>query len=47
MVIVGIGGLGSIIALYLTLAGIGYIKIIDQDILEIHNIHHQTLYNII
>ncbi|MEM1546950.1 MAG: HesA/MoeB/ThiF family protein [Candidatus Methanomethylicia archaeon] len=44
--IVGIGGLGSIIALYLTLAGIGYIKIIDQDILEIHNIHRQVLYNI-
>jgi molybdopterin/thiamine biosynthesis adenylyltransferase len=44
--IVGIGGLGSIAALYLTLAGVGYIKIIDQDILEIHNIHRQVLYSI-
>jgi adenylyltransferase/sulfurtransferase len=44
--IVGVGGLGSIAALYLTLAGVGYIKIIDQDILEIHNIHRQVLYSI-
>jgi len=44
--VVGVGGLGSIVALYLALAGIGYIKIIDQDILEIHNIHRQVLYSI-
>lgn len=43
--IVGIGGLGSIASLYLTLAGVGYIKIIDHDIIEKHNLHRQILYD--
>lgn len=43
--IVGVGGLGSIASLYLTLAGIGHIKIIDHDIIEKHNLHRQILYD--
>jgi adenylyltransferase/sulfurtransferase len=44
--IVGVGGLGSVSALYLALAGIGYIKLIDQDTVEIHNLHRQVLYSL-
>lgn len=43
--IVGIGGLGSIASIYLTLAGIGHIRIIDHDIIEEHNLHRQILYD--
>ncbi|MDR0372884.1 MAG: HesA/MoeB/ThiF family protein [Nitrososphaerota archaeon] len=42
--VVGIGGLGSISSLYLALAGVGCIRVIDQDILEPHNLHRQILY---
>lgn len=43
--VVGVGGLGSISSLYLALAGIGYIRVIDQDTVETHNLHRQILYN--
>ncbi len=42
--IVGVGGLGSVSSLYLALAGVGYLRVIDQDILEIKNLHRQILY---
>jgi adenylyltransferase/sulfurtransferase len=42
--IVGLGGLGTISSLYLTLAGVGRIRLIDQDTVEIHNLHRQVLY---
>ena len=42
--IVGVGGLGTVSALYLTLAGVGYIRVIDQDTIEVHNLHRQILY---
>lgn len=42
--IVGTGGLGSVSSLYLALAGVGYIRLIDQDTVEIHNLHRQILY---
>jgi molybdopterin/thiamine biosynthesis adenylyltransferase len=42
--VVGVGGLGSVSSLYLTLAGVGYIRVIDQDTLEPHNLHRQILY---
>jgi molybdopterin/thiamine biosynthesis adenylyltransferase len=42
--VVGVGGLGSVSSLYLALAGVGYLRIIDQDILEIKNLHRQILY---
>lgn len=43
--VVGAGGLGTVSSLYLALAGVGYIRLIDQDTVEIHNLHRQILYN--
>ncbi|MFC1755231.1 ThiF family adenylyltransferase [Thermoproteota archaeon] len=43
--LIGAGGLGSPIALQLVAMGIGSLRIIDRDIIEISNIHRQTLYN--
>jgi len=42
--IVGLGGLGTASSLYLTLAGVGNIRLIDQDTVEMHNLHRQVLY---
>ncbi len=42
--VVGAGGLGSVSSLYLALAGVGYIRVIDQDTVETHNLHRQILY---
>ncbi|MEM3696636.1 MAG: HesA/MoeB/ThiF family protein [Candidatus Bathyarchaeia archaeon] len=42
--IVGLGGLGTASSLYLALAGVGHIRLIDQDTVEIHNLHRQVLY---
>jgi molybdopterin-synthase adenylyltransferase len=42
--VVGVGGLGSVSSLYLALAGVGYLRVIDQDILETKNLHRQILY---
>ena len=43
--IVGAGGLGTVSSLYLALAGVGYIRLIDQDTIETQNLHRQILYN--
>jgi len=42
--VVGLGGLGTVASLYLTLAGVGYLRLIDQDTVEPHNLHRQVLY---
>jgi molybdopterin/thiamine biosynthesis adenylyltransferase len=42
--IVGTGGLGAVSSLYLALAGVGNIRLIDQDTVEIQNLHRQILY---
>ncbi|MEM1569663.1 MAG: HesA/MoeB/ThiF family protein [Candidatus Bathyarchaeia archaeon] len=44
--IIGVGGLGSVSALYLALAGVGKLKLIDQDVVEFNNLHRQVLYTI-
>ena len=37
--VVGLGGLGTVSSLYLALAGIGHLRLIDQDIVELRNLH--------
>lgn len=44
VLIVGMGGLGSPIALYLTGAGVGTIGLIDADTVSISNLQRQVLY---
>lgn len=45
VLIVGVGGLGSPIALYLAGAGVGTIGLIDHDVVDISNLQRQVLYN--
>ena len=42
---VGAGGLGTPLLLYLASAGIGTLGIIDDDSVELSNLHRQVLYN--
>jgi len=42
--VVGLGGLGSVSSLYLALAGVGHLRLIDQDTVELNNLHRQVLY---
>lgn len=45
VLIVGIGGLGSPVAMYLTAAGVGRIGIMDDDLVSLTNLQRQILYN--
>jgi adenylyltransferase/sulfurtransferase len=45
VLIVGVGGLGAVISLYLTGAGIGRIGLIDNDLVSISNLQRQILYS--
>jgi adenylyltransferase/sulfurtransferase len=42
--IIGLGGLGSASSLYLALAGVGRLRLVDQDTVELTNLHRQLLY---
>lgn len=44
VLIVGVGGLGSLVATYLNGAGVGKIGLVDNDMVSLSNIHRQFLY---
>ena len=43
--VVGVGGLGNPITTRLVAMGIGNLRIIDRDIIELSNLHRQTMYD--
>jgi len=43
-VVIGLGGLGTVSALYLALAGVSHLRLVDQDTVELNNLHRQVLY---
>lgn len=42
--IVGIGALGTVIANNLARAGVGHLRLIDRDYVEMHNLHRQMIF---
>lgn len=45
VLITGQGALGSLISILLSRAGIGFLRIVDKDYPETHNLHRQILYD--
>jgi molybdopterin/thiamine biosynthesis adenylyltransferase len=43
--IVGVGALGTVVANHLVRSGVGYIRLIDRDIVELSNLQRQTLFD--
>jgi molybdopterin-synthase adenylyltransferase len=44
VLVTGLGALGSLIAILLARAGVGFLRIVDLDSPELHNLHRQLLY---
>jgi len=43
--VVGVGGLGNPIVTRLAALGVGKIRIVDRDVIELSNLHRQTMFN--
>jgi adenylyltransferase/sulfurtransferase len=45
VLVVGAGGLGSPVLLYLAASGVGCLGIMDLDSVELHNLHRQVIHS--
>ncbi len=45
VLVCGCGALGSVAAQWMARAGVGFIRLIDRDLVELGNLHRQTLYD--
>lgn len=45
VLIVGLGGLGSISSYYLAAAGVGFLRVVDRDVVELGNLNRQLLHS--
>ncbi len=45
VVVIGIGALGSAISTSLVRAGVGFLRLVDRDVVEMENLARQTLYD--
>lgn len=45
VLVAGLGALGSVVAMLLARAGAGFLRIVDQDAPELHNLQRQVLYD--
>ena len=44
VLILGVGGLGSVVAINLLRLGVGKLFLVDYDVVDIHNLNRQLLY---
>jgi molybdopterin/thiamine biosynthesis adenylyltransferase len=44
--LIGVGGLGSTAAMQLAAMGVGFLRIVDRDVVELTNLHRQHLYGV-
>jgi len=45
VLVAGVGGLGGIATMYLAAAGVGFIRIVDEGVLELNNLNRQIPYS--